>query len=61
MTSRGDLEASGSAEVAPPTDAPRPRRPYASPQLVRLGSVRDLMLGQSVGFPEGAGTFVKPM
>jgi hypothetical protein len=38
-----------------------PRRPYSTPKLFRLGSVRTLMLGASAGFPEGAGTFIKPM
>jgi hypothetical protein len=36
------------------------RRPYSTPKLVRLGSVRTLMLGASAGLPEGAGTFIKP-
>jgi len=41
---------------------PRPaRQPYRKPTLRRLGSVRELTLGASSGFAEGAGTFVRPM
>jgi len=43
-----------------PMQAPAPRRSYVRPVLRHLGSVRDLTLGRSAGFAEGAGTFIQP-
>lgn len=55
MTPRGSdhdklPEAEANAEGAPV------RRPYRSPKLRRLGSVRELTLGSNRGKPEGGGT-----
>jgi len=35
-----------------------PRRPYSAPRLRRLGSVRELTLGTSMGITEGGGTLI---
>jgi hypothetical protein len=51
------------AESASHTDGARAgaRRPYRSPTLRHLGSVRELTLGSTSGMPEGGGTFMPMM
>jgi hypothetical protein len=54
----------GAPQIARASTSPAPvgsKLPYRRPRLVRLGSVRDLTLGASAGFAEGAGTFRMPM
>jgi hypothetical protein len=54
----GALDARSGDEAEPLV---APRLPYQRPRLRHLGSVRELTLGGSAGFVEGAGTFRKPM
>lgn len=43
--------------VSEPSITEPPRRPYSAPRLRRLGSVRELTLGGSMGASEFAGTY----
>jgi hypothetical protein len=63
----GDPSRSGDPGAAvPPLAAPATsearaveRRPYRAPKLRLLGCVRELTLGGSSGFAEGAGSFIR--
>jgi hypothetical protein len=55
-------EGNPSESVQRDADAvPTARRPYQRPTVLRLGSVRELTLGGTSGFAEGAGTFIMAM
>lgn len=48
----------GTASSEKPVQGSAPRRPYHSPKLRHLGSVRELTLGATAGMIEGGGTFM---
>jgi hypothetical protein len=48
----------GTTSSEQPSEA---RRPYHTPKLRHLGSVRELTLGATSGMPEGGGTFMMMM
>lgn len=45
-----------SESVEPGPGVPAERRPYRAPRLRKLGSVRELTLGGTMGITEGGGT-----